>query len=98
MAVTVNNDTVTRTKNVWKNTFILLSCTVKFLVSQAIKRQQYAGCDTKPTPKSEIAKLRIKMFHGVRREAVFTNVKMTRKFKIAVTIEEREFEIRRKYK
>ena len=43
-----------------------------------------------PTPKSEMAKLKIKMLEDVLKEAVFTNVKITKEFRITATMEQRE--------
>ena len=43
--------------------------------------ERYAGCTTRPTPKSDIAKLRISMFCGVRKGGNFTNAKMIKTFK-----------------
>ena len=78
------------------NTFSLVLYTEEFFVNKAIKQQQYAGCVTTPTPKSEKAKLRIKIYEGVRKEDVFTKVKMTKKFKTAASTEPRELKPRRK--
>ena len=38
-------------------------------------------------PKSEIAKLRTRMFEGVRKDVVFTKVKMIKKFKTEARME-----------
>ena len=49
-------------------------------------------------PKSDKAKLRIKMYEGVRKEAVFEKVQTIKKLRIAVRMELRELTTIRKHR
>ena len=98
MEVTVRNEIVMKTLNVRRHIMSHVSRINGFFVKRATNQQQYAGCVTTPTQKSQKAKLTIKLYDGVRREAVFINIKITKKFRTAANTELTEFTTVRKYR
>lgn len=64
-----------------RNTLSAPSYNVLLLVIVARNLTQKNGCATAPVPKSVMARLKIRIFEGVRKDGVFTKVKIIKTFK-----------------
>ena len=87
-----------RKTNVCTKTLKLYLYKEEFFFNQATNRQQYAGCTTTPTPKSKVAKVRIKMYEGVRKEEFLRKATIIKQLKTAARNELRELKPIRKYR
>ena len=87
MAVIVRNDENANTQPLL--VFISWLALARFLYDfiLANSSMQYAGSTTVPTPKSVIAKQRIRIYEGVRIDGVFTKVKKIKKFNTQAAME-----------
>ena len=78
MAVVVKSDTSIKTMAIETN--MELAKTILPAMSAILVIDQ-TGCTKAPTPKSVIARLRIRTFEGVRKDGVLIKVMMIKKFK-----------------
>ena len=87
MAVIVNNDEGPSTHIPPLLIVDVVDTTDSYAFIFANNSTQKAGWTTTPTPKSAMAKQRIRIYEGVRIDGVFTKVKIIKKFKTQATRE-----------
>ena len=85
MAVIVKIDAKIIITEAGHNTFKTLLNKIVFLVILKINIE-YRGCTKAPTPKSAMARLRIRTFEGVRKDGILIKVMMTKRFKTVAKI------------